>query len=150
MSCTCCQIGVVLSGCAETPCAPLAHGKVCGANAPLISPFRDVSVVCCVVFPCRLWLFFFLSILFFIFFFICFVFISICVVLLQCFFSLSFRKNNNGLWGTQGRAPFRHTTTDTTSRAQTNGHAKFYAATKACLRPCGVEPLLAGQQNRLL
>ncbi|MEG0869739.1 MAG: hypothetical protein RSD49_09495 [Hafnia sp.] len=66
----------------KTPCAPLALGKECGAHAPLISPFRDVSVERCGLFPFCLMLFFFLFILFFIFFFICFVFISICIVLL--------------------------------------------------------------------
>lgn len=88
-----------LSGRAETPCAPLAHGKVCGANAPLILPFRDVRVVCCVVFPYRLWLFFFLSPIF-IFFFI--FFISLCVVLLLVFFSLLLNTPKITLWGTQG------------------------------------------------
>lgn len=66
----------------RNPVCAVGARECSGANAPHISPFRDVSVVCCVVFPCRLWLFFFLSILFFIFFFICFAFISICVVLL--------------------------------------------------------------------
>jgi len=52
--------------------------------------------------------------------------------------------------GHRRRASFRHTTTDTTSRALTTGHAKFYAATPARLRPFGVEPLLESQQHRLL
>ena len=104
-----------LSGRAETPCALLAHGKVCGANAPLILPFRDVRIVCCVVFPYRLWLFFFLSMISFLFVFSIFFWIHI--LLLLGLFRLSLQNIHKGLWGTQGRAPFRHTTTDTTSRA---------------------------------
>jgi hypothetical protein len=51
------------------------------------------------VFPYRLWLFFFLSLVF-IFFFI--FFISLYVVLLLVFFSLSLKKTKITLWGTEG------------------------------------------------
>jgi len=69
---------VLLCQRAKTPCAPLAHGKEGGAVAPLIPPFRDVSVERCGLIPFCLLLFIFLSILFFIF--ICFVFILLYVI----------------------------------------------------------------------
>jgi hypothetical protein len=70
-------------------------------------------------------------------------------IFLLWFFFSSIKNPNNSLWGTEGvrRSDTRRLTQLV---APKTGHAKFYAATKARLRPSGVEPLLEYQQHRLL